>query len=68
MIKTILMYSILTVSSFATAWITNDFFYSVLVPLLITTLSYYLYDEWIEIVKKDIKKDLCDNRSLRLKN
>ncbi|WP_341636872.1 hypothetical protein [Staphylococcus casei] len=56
MIKTAIIYATLAVSTFITAWITSDFFYSILIPLLITLISYYLYDEWIEFLKKDIKK------------
>ena len=48
MIKTLLMYSTLTVSAFVTGWITGDFIYTILVPLVITAVAYYLYDYFIE--------------------
>lgn len=48
MIKALLMYSTLAVSSFMTAWITGDFIYTILVPIVITAVAYYLYDYFIE--------------------
>ncbi|WP_432740909.1 hypothetical protein AAA450_11705 [Staphylococcus equorum] len=48
MIKTLLMYSTLTVSAFITGLITGDFIYTILVPLVITAVTYYLYDYFIE--------------------
>ncbi|MDH9161475.1 hypothetical protein PYL56_08830 [Staphylococcus succinus] len=64
MIKTLLMYSTLTVSAFVTGWVTGDFIYSILVPIVVTAVAYHLYDYFIE---NGIKKDLCDNRSLGVK-
>lgn len=61
MIKTLLMYSTLTVSAFLTGWITGDFIYTILVPLVITAVAYYLYDYFIE---NGMKKDHCVNRGL----
>lgn len=48
MIKTLLMYSTLTVSTFVTGWLTGDFIYSIVVPLVITATAYTLYDYFIE--------------------
>lgn len=51
------MYSTLTVSTFVTAWITGDFIYTMLVPIVITAVAYYVYDYFIENgMKKGRKK------------
>lgn len=63
MIKTLLMYSILAVTSFIIGWLTQDFHYTIVIAISITVMSYFLYDEWIKVLKKSTKKDLCVNRS-----
>lgn len=55
------MYMTLMVSTFVTGWLTGDFIYTALVPLVTTAVAYILYDLWLE---NGIKKDLCVNRSL----
>lgn len=62
-IKTLLMYSILVVTSFIIGWLTQDFHYTIVIAISITVISYFLYDEWIKVLKKSTKKELCDNRT-----
>lgn len=52
MIKTLLIYSILAVTSFIIGWLTQDFHYTIVIAISITVISYFLYDEWIKVLKK----------------
>lgn len=63
MIKILLMYSIFTVTSFVIGWVSQDFHYTTFVSIMIIIISYFLYDEWIRVLKKGIKKESCDNRT-----
>ncbi|WP_436879715.1 hypothetical protein [Staphylococcus pseudoxylosus] len=58
MIKTLLMYSILVVTSFIIGWLTQDFHYTIVIAISITVMSYFLYDEWIKVLKMAQKKTL----------
>ncbi|MGO2834583.1 MAG: hypothetical protein ACTIBX_10825 [Staphylococcus saprophyticus] len=58
MIKILLMYFILTTTSFIIGWLTQDFHYAIVIAIFITMISYFLYDKWIKVLKNDTKKTL----------
>lgn len=63
MIKALLMYSILAVTNFIIGWLTQDFHYTIVIAISITVMSYFLYDEWIKVLKNDTKKDPASTES-----
>ncbi|MGJ5710828.1 hypothetical protein [Staphylococcus equorum] len=68
MIKTLLMYSILAVTSFIIGWLTQDFHYTIVIAISITVMSYFLYDEWIKVLKNGTKKTTLRQQSRSVKN
>ena len=62
-IKTLLMYSILAVTSFIIGWLTQDFHYTIVIAISITVMSYFLCDEWIKVLKNGTKKDPASTES-----